>query len=81
MEYMNPKQLCRATSTPLSLSVHGAYNLIPINVWQRLDDVVHRAGATREGGDSIEYRGGDRRHGWLHYVTAQNAPGRAQSRG
>ncbi len=42
--------------------VHGACNLIPINAWQRLDDVVHRAAATREGSYNIEYRGGDRRH-------------------
>jgi hypothetical protein len=42
--------------------MYGAYDLIPINVWQRLDDVVHRAAPTREGSDNIEYRGGDRRH-------------------
>src|SRR5216683_3361362 len=45
--------------------MYRAYDLIPINVGQRLDHVAHRAGAIREGGDNIEYRGSDRRHGWL----------------
>jgi hypothetical protein len=42
--------------------MYSACDLIPINAWQRLDDVVHRAG-TREGSDDVVHRGGDRRHG------------------
>jgi hypothetical protein len=50
-------------------SVHGACDLILSDVRERLDDVVHRARAAREGGDNIEYRGGDRRHGRSHYMA------------
>jgi hypothetical protein len=36
--------------------VHGACDMIPINAWQRLDDVLHRAATAREGGDGVVHR-------------------------
>jgi hypothetical protein len=47
----------------LAQPMYGACDLISIYGWQRLDDVVHRAGTAREGSDGIEYSGSNRRHG------------------